>query len=73
MGIERRKKEKIAREPKPNKCEICGCGGRICFDHNHKTGEFRGWICNNCNICLGMAKDSSLLLQKLIEYIDSHQ
>lgn len=62
-------KEEIAGRLKPNTCEICGSGNKICFDHCHKTGKFRGWICVNCNVALGQVKDSKETLQKLIDYL----
>lgn len=62
-------KEKIAGRKKPLDCEICGAISVIHFDHNHKTGEFRGWICRRCNLVLGMVKDNSELLINLSEYL----
>lgn len=62
-------KEKIAGRKKPEVCEICGGGGRICFDHDHATGNFRGWICHRCNATLGFVKDNSELLIALSDYL----
>ena len=61
--------EKRAGKKKLEQCEVCGALGRICFDHNHETGEFRGWICDRCNLILGLAKDNPYLLKKLVEYL----
>lgn len=61
--------EKVAGRPRPKLCEVCNGEGRICFDHDHKTGKFRGWICNHCNTTLGFARDRIEVLQKLIEYL----
>lgn len=61
--------EKIAGRKKPELCEICGAMGRICFDHNHETGKFRGWICHRCNVVLGFVKDNSELLKSLSDYL----
>lgn len=36
----------------------------------HKTGVFRGWLCNNCNFGLGQFKDSHELLQNAIAYLN---
>lgn len=55
---------------KPDKCEICNRGGRICFDHDHKNGKFRGWICYRCNLALGLMEDNVHLLKKLIKYLE---
>lgn len=63
--------EKIAGRKRPNKCEICGESGRICFDHNHKTNEFRGWICHRCNAVLGFVDDNPFLLGKMLYYLQS--
>lgn len=61
--------EKLVGRPKPKKCEICRREGKIYFDHDHKTNEFRGWICSNCNFILGHAQDDPKILMSLIEYI----
>lgn len=65
----KRKMENRAGRPKPSECELCGNGGKICFDHNHETGKFRGWICHRCNVILGLAKEEVIILEKLIEYL----
>ena len=36
------------------KCHSCGLAEKdhrkkLCIDHNHETGEFRGWLCDECN------------------------
>jgi hypothetical protein len=74
-AIERRKAEKekrMAAGKKPEQCEICGAFGRICFDHDHNTDKFRGWICWRCNAVLGLVKDSADLLEALKKYIQKH-
>lgn len=40
------------------------------IDHNHEIGEFRGVLCLKCNSMLGMAKDSSEILSKAINYLE---
>lgn len=63
----------IAPRPKPNFCEVCGLGGRICYDHDHETGKFRGWICLKCNSALGLVGDNEKTLLSLVEYLrNSH-
>ena len=65
-----RKKEAVAGRKKPEQCEVCGAMGTICFDHNHETNRFRGWICTRCNTALGYAKDSPELLRRLADYLE---
>ena len=64
-----RKQEEMAGRKKPKLCELCGRDGRICFDHDHKTGKFRGWLCLKCNTVLGSVNDDVKILQMLIEYL----
>ncbi len=39
-----------------------------CLDHDHKTGQFRGWVCFHCNNRLGQGGDDNSILLKTIEY-----
>jgi len=54
-----------------NRCAIC----RKKFlktphiDHNHKSGENRGLLCDDCNLGLGRFKDSIRILMNAIKYI----
>jgi hypothetical protein len=68
-----RRREKKAGRPRPQACDICGQRngrhGGIMFDHDHKTGTFRGWLCHRCNTVLGFVNDDPALLQKLIDYL----
>lgn len=38
-------------------------------DHNHKTGEVRGLLCNHCNRGIGMLKENIDILESAIKYI----
>jgi hypothetical protein len=71
-----RREEKRLREAgreRPDSCEICNLNEfRIVFDHCHISGKFRGWICDRCNRTLGIVKDSSELLIKMSEYLETH-
>src|SRR3990167_1958797 len=60
------KLEKIAGRKRPEACEICQIKGVMMFDHDHKTGKFRGWICMKCNTVLGKVNDDKKILEALI-------
>lgn len=69
------KMAKIAGRPRPFVCDICEQPNSrrsdvIAFDHCHKHGHFRGWLCDRCNISLGAAKDDPDLLRKMAEYLE---
>ncbi len=50
-------------------CAICGEHKKMFYDHDHKTGKFRGWICCTCNFGIGHFKDSIEILEKAINYL----
>jgi hypothetical protein len=41
----------------------------LAVDHDHKTGEIRGLLCNKCNAGIGHFDDSDNLLEKAIKYL----
>jgi hypothetical protein len=61
---------KIGR-PCPQACELCRetFRGKPHADHDHATGKYRGWICRNCNVTLGTARENLELLRSMIEWI----
>lgn len=61
-------------EDQPEGCHICGClsGDRsLSLDHNHTSGEPRGFLCQQCNIAIGHFKDDKDLLRLALEYLDN--
>lgn len=60
-----------------NKCAICGDPpsqtnqnhARLKVDHDHRTGQVRGLLCNRCNLLLGFYESKKSAIQ---EYLDSH-
>jgi hypothetical protein len=63
-------RESAAPRPKPDYCEVCsGNSGGIVWDHCHKKGFFRGWLCAACNGALGLVKDDPTILEKLVKYL----
>ena len=72
--------------PTPNsdyQCAICGIdeegllarGYKIkwCLDHDHKTGKYRGYLCDNCNTGISKLQDSVEVLKGAIEYLEKHE
>lgn len=47
----------------------CGTRAKLNVDHDHVTGNIRGLLCFNCNIALGMAGDSAVVLQCAVQYL----
>lgn len=64
------KKEKEAGRSKPVLCEITNLPAKITFDHCHKSGEFRGWISDQCNRIAGQANDDFKLLRLVADYLE---
>lgn len=53
------------------RCAICGRRAvtkRLCFDHNHATGEVRGLLCKKCNYYMGWFEVGDRLFN-LISYL----
>jgi len=64
---------KRAGGPPSDRCEICGAtADEICFDHDHATGKFRGWLCHTCNRVLGLIGDSRKRLRAMDEFLERH-
>jgi hypothetical protein len=41
---------------------------RVYCDHDHATGQFRGWLCNRCNTRLGGLDDPEWL-ERALNYL----
>lgn len=58
-------------------CAICGKDNpptarikRLCVDHSHETGAFRGLLCASCNRGLGLLGDSPEILIRAVQYLN---
>lgn len=61
-----------------NKCSICSkelvAGTQQChYDHNHATGQFRAFLCTNCNRGIGHFQEDQQLLLNAVDYLESHK
>lgn len=59
-------------------CYICGLhqstfNKALAVDHCHETGKVRGLLCSNCNLGLGLFKDSVENLFKAQNYLEKQK
>lgn len=72
--LDAQRKSSKAGRPAPARCECCGdmvSGKQMHWDHNHRTQEFRGWICHWCNVSIGLMRESPDRIMKLLLYLKS--
>lgn len=66
----------------PPKSKVCDCCGKpsywghgapksLVLDHNHKTEKFRGWLCDHCNVGIGLLGDDIEGLQMAMAYLQN--
>jgi hypothetical protein len=55
------------------RCAICSeplvPGPKTHLDHDHKTGQIRGFLCRPCNLGLGFLRDSPERLARALDYL----
>lgn len=62
-------KDATGESPSGN-CEICGLHfKKLHYDHDHDTGLFRGWLCNRCNVGVGMLGDDVDIVRAAETYL----
>lgn len=73
-ALPRAEAERLKRE-QGWRCAICQRvrkSSDLCADHDHRTGELRGMLCNRCNTALGQVRDSIIVLLRAIRYLLMH-
>ena len=74
------KKEYEKNYPRPEigktfQCPICKRTkqiwhkNQVCLDHNHETGEIRGYICGDCNASIGRIGEDIEILERAILWL----
>ena len=57
-------------------CGIChkpdDDGRFLAHDHDHRSGRARGYLCQRCNLALGLFKDDARLLRAALRYLRKH-
>jgi len=76
LGIGHRRYLSIVAERKLGQGGGCAICGRVessdlpfGLDHDHDTGQLRGWLCNPCNAALGFLQDDPALLDAAKAYL----
>lgn len=58
-------------ETRGGPCGICARHRDVLrLDHDHATGEIRGWLCTSCNRGLGYLQDNPDVLRKALAYLE---
>lgn len=50
-------------------CQCCGINQASVVDHCHVSGKFRGFLCNSCNLGIGLLGDSLAKVEKAVLYL----
>ena len=61
----------------PLKPEVCDCcfkppKKKFVLDHCHRDEVFRGWLCDHCNLAIGMLGDDLEGVEKALAYLRNH-
>ncbi len=59
----------VTAEKRHGDCPICLKTKALVWDHDHETGNRRGWICNTCNLGLGKLGDTIEALDRARVYL----
>jgi len=41
----------------------------LALDHDHTTGKFRGWLCDRCNLAIGLLGDTLRRVNRAVNYL----
>lgn len=61
------------------RCPICGRFGNPRFkngfvrDHDHVSGQLRGWLCSSCNSGLGLFGDDPTTIRNALRYLEHYK
>lgn len=69
--LQKRRRRHNGNETPPHQaiCAICQKEKLLIYDHCHKTGAFRGWICRGCNFALGQFGDTAIGVKRALDYL----
>lgn len=57
------------------RCAICKRepDGTLCLDHDHGTGELRGFLCRKCNSAIGFFNEDANLVFEAFMYLEGYR
>ena len=63
-----------------NRCYVCGFQAMpgqdnrrgLCLDHCHNTGNLRKFLCNTCNMLVGMFENEPIRYLNIIQYVQDY-
>jgi Recombination endonuclease VII len=63
--------------PRPDVCDCChrhpSPRKGLALDHDHVTGEFRGWLCHHCNLGIGRLGDTVEGVARALAYLKKNK
>jgi len=70
MASVRARLRKLHPTPDPGDCPACGRFTEAwVLDHCHHTDNFRGYVCNSCNLGFGKFNDDPDMMFKALKYL----
>ena len=70
----RRKERKKYEHLNTGFCHICDRqSDSLHFDHDHKTGKYRGFLCHFCNTGIGKLGDDIEGVARALRYLEKHE
>ncbi len=45
---------------------------KVVLDHNHSSGDVRGWLCESCNTGIGRFDDDPIIVGRAIDWLSNH-
>ena len=74
VGVRKRLRRQMSPPPFGTPCDCCGRASRkLELDHDHRTGEHRGWTCGPCNRGIGLLQDSLEGVLQAVAYLSRGQ
>lgn len=69
------RKQNLSSYPSDNVCQLCNKESvyTLNCDHCHDTNIFRGWLCRDCNLGLGLLGDDKEGVKNALHYLERNK